>query len=267
MSCLVFCSVLCCLASCSVSCLLLVASPSMSRVPSVSFWCVSCCVLCCVLLCCVLFCFLCVPSVSSIYPPGGILNILLRSILCCAFSSMSRVPSVSFWCVYLLCCPVLSCAVLCYIASSVLFVSCVMLPDLMPLSNASHPMRPTLCVCLLCCPVSFVLCLLCSVLLPLCPVCFLHISPWWNYIYISCFVLSCFALSRCFSWFGLQLFDIFEQIRAIRAIRAFRVFPFVPSIRTVRVVRLVPKCSPYCKLSRNYLPESFDWFELVGVWE
>ena len=100
--------------------------------------------------CCVLFCFLCVPSVSSIYPPGGILNILLRSILCCAFSSMS----VSFfWCVYLLCCPVrvvrccasiscvcLVCAVLCcpvlYCPVCSVCLLCYAVPP-----NASHLVR------------------------------------------------------------------------------------------------------------------------------
>ena len=65
-------------------------------------------------LCCVLFCFLCVPSVSSIYPPGGILNILLCSVSCLLFPLRCLASRLS---------PVLSCIILPCLFCSASFAS------------------------------------------------------------------------------------------------------------------------------------------------
>ena len=169
---------------------------------------ISCvCLLCCVL-CCVLFCFLCVPSVSSIYPPGGILNILLRSILCCASPSMSRAPSVSSI----------------YPPGGILPISCI------------HLLRPSSasisCVCVVFFSASYA-----SRLFP-------PYIPLVEFRYISCSMLSISCVLLCCLVVSLGLVSNYSiYSNKFELSDPFELFQTFQSVRVVRVVRAVPKLS------------------------
>ena len=133
--------------------------------PNASISCISSrvVVLCCLVSCCVLFC----------------------SVLSCLVLCLVRLYFVSY---AVRLSPVLSCIILPCLFCSASFASRLFSPYI-PLVEflisfcvlsrvCCFPFVVSRPVCLLCCPVLY--CLVCSVLLPLHPVCFLHISPWWN---------------------------------------------------------------------------------------
>ena len=127
---------------------------------------VSCCVLFCSVLSCLVLCLVSLYFVSYAVRLSPVLSCIILPCLFCSASFASRlfspyIPLVEF---------LISFCVLSRVCCFPFVVS-----------------RP---VCLLCCPVLY--CLVCSVLLPLHPVCFLHISPWLNSSHLLRPIFWCF---------------------------------------------------------------------------